>query len=316
MRTPFTCIERGIWDHRKFRPLSRVGKLVYMYVNTSSYGNSIGCFKAGILAMAEDMGESLKDFQEGFQEGLEMGCFKYDEDSRVVLIPKYIHHNPPNNPNVLKGWGKLFLVIPDSELKSECYSIIEDYCDCSSESLLKAFHEAFEKPPESLSGSLPKAQGQGQGQGKGQGQGSVSKPKTSSKSNIDVEFEHFWSVYPQKTGKKYARQCFEKARKSDLPKIETLVAIVTKQVMSGHFIRNGKECTPNPSTWLNQGRWDDEVVDSRASHRAPSQKKQVDLDDWARRKEQEIHDAGGDSKEFEVGFGQLPEEIRGDRDDA
>ena len=55
---------------------------------------------------------------------------------------------------------------------------------------------------------------------------------------------------------------------------------------------------------------------SNASHRPPSQKKQVDLDDWAKRKEQEIHDAGGDSKEFEMGFGLLPEEIRGDRDDA
>lgn len=292
-----------------------IGKLVYIYVNTSSYGNSIGCFKAGVLAMAEDMEESLKAFQEGFREGLEKGCFLYDEDARVVLIPKYIHHNPPNNPNVLKGWGKLYLMIPDCALKSECYSIIEEYCESLSESFSKAFQEAFPKPSESLSGSFPKGSGQGQGQGQGKGQGTSSKsksdPETSSKSNIDVEFEQFWSVYPQKTGKKYARQCFEKARKSDLPKIETLVAIVTKQVMSGHFMRNGKDCTPNPSTWLNQGRWDDEVTGPRVSPRQqPREEMHRDLHEWAKEKEREMqHDTSGDSELPKRDIGMLPRTV-------
>ena len=72
-------------------------------------------------------------------------------------------------------------------------------------------------------------------------------------SKTDVEFNNFWSIYPKKVGKKAAYSAFKKVPKSEYPKI---VPAVQQQI---HSTQWQKGYIPNPSTWLNQGRWDDEV---------------------------------------------------------
>jgi hypothetical protein len=69
----------------------------------------------------------------------------------------------------------------------------------------------------------------------------------------DVSFERFWECYPRRVGRKAAWASWRKAR--DKPSIEQILQAVqaakcTKKWREG-FI-------PNPTTWLNQGRWDDQ----------------------------------------------------------
>jgi hypothetical protein len=84
--------------------------------------------------------------------------------------------------------------------------------------------------------------------------GSISKPQNDNKQECMTEndFEQFWNDYPKKQAKKTARQKFLKLRRDILPQI--LGAIEkkkkTKQWTSG-FIEN-------PTTFINQERWDDE----------------------------------------------------------
>ena len=74
------------------------------------------------------------------------------------------------------------------------------------------------------------------------------------KSKLDVLFDAFWVVYPKKVGKKDARRAFEKAHKSGMG--GDVVEKLTTQMP--WITREGGKYIPNPSTWLNQGRWDDE----------------------------------------------------------
>ena len=73
-------------------------------------------------------------------------------------------------------------------------------------------------------------------------------------------FEDFWNVYPRKVGKKAAGTAFKKIKPSQkliIKMIETVEAFIKSkqwQNENGRFI-------PNPATWLNQGRWDDEIPD-------------------------------------------------------
>ena len=80
--------------------------------------------------------------------------------------------------------------------------------------------------------------------------------------NTVSSFELFWSAYPNKTGKKIAYSSWHKAKKDEkgpLPEISILLKILKEQKLS----RKWKEgYIPNPSTWLNQGRWEDEVEKS------------------------------------------------------
>ena len=76
-------------------------------------------------------------------------------------------------------------------------------------------------------------------------------------------FERFWSVYPRKVGKQSAKRAFEKVK---LP-IETLVTAVERQKCSDQWTRDNGQYIPHPTTWLNQGRWDDELPENECSRK-------------------------------------------------
>lgn len=71
-------------------------------------------------------------------------------------------------------------------------------------------------------------------------------------------FERFWSVYPRKVGKQSAKRAFERVK---VP-LETLVTAVERQKCSDQWTQNNGQFIPHPATWLNQGRWDDELPES------------------------------------------------------
>lgn len=76
---------------------------------------------------------------------------------------------------------------------------------------------------------------------------------------VDVPvFEDFWNIYPRKIGKKAALRSFNSAIKNhDAKAIMNGVARFAKASKGTE-----KQYIPHPATWLNQGRWDDEVEDT------------------------------------------------------
>lgn len=71
-------------------------------------------------------------------------------------------------------------------------------------------------------------------------------------------FDVFWAEYPKKVGKEAARKAFAKVK---VP-IETLTAAIQRQKGSDQWTRDNGQYIPNPATWLNQGRWEDELTPS------------------------------------------------------
>jgi hypothetical protein len=70
-------------------------------------------------------------------------------------------------------------------------------------------------------------------------------------------FDYFWESYPKKTGKKAAYQSWIKAKNK--PAIENILQTLESQKKSDQWLKDGGQYIPNPATWINQGRWDDEV---------------------------------------------------------
>lgn len=83
-----------------------------------------------------------------------------------------------------------------------------------------------------------------------------SKAISSEKAKREEQFNQFWEVYPRKVGKQAARKAFDKVPVSVWPK---LVPAVEAQKRSYQWTREGGQFVPHPATWLNQGRWDDDV---------------------------------------------------------
>lgn len=80
------------------------------------------------------------------------------------------------------------------------------------------------------------------------------KEKTSSPAKPSMEFDLFWAQYPRKVGKQAAVKAFSKALK--LTKLETILEGVERLKRENR----DPQFIPHPSTWLNEGRWDDEPL--------------------------------------------------------
>ena len=82
--------------------------------------------------------------------------------------------------------------------------------------------------------------------------------RSSDTGRTDERFEEFWKAYPRKVGKGAALKAYKRIKPSaDLSK--AMLLAVEKQKRSDQWRKDNGQYIPNPSTWLNQRRWDDEM---------------------------------------------------------
>lgn len=70
-------------------------------------------------------------------------------------------------------------------------------------------------------------------------------------------FNAFWQVYPRKVGKDAAWRAWQKRRPTEETSASVIAALAW-QVQQDNWLREGGRFVPNPATWINQGRWQDE----------------------------------------------------------
>lgn len=63
-------------------------------------------------------------------------------------------------------------------------------------------------------------------------------------------FDRFWAAYPKKVGKEKARRAFEKVHPTEDQLVRMLEAITEQS----------RVYSWSKATWLNQKRWEDEVI--------------------------------------------------------
>lgn len=76
-------------------------------------------------------------------------------------------------------------------------------------------------------------------------------------SNAGAMFDDFWREYPKKVAKAEAQKSFAKL-KPDEPMLQAMLEAVRWQRDTEGWRKNNGQFVPNPTTWLNQRRWEDE----------------------------------------------------------
>jgi hypothetical protein len=71
-------------------------------------------------------------------------------------------------------------------------------------------------------------------------------------------FARFWGAYPNKVGRREAWRVWRQLQPDD-PLIDTMLAAITRQRTSRRWRAEAGRYIPNPATWLEQHRWDDEL---------------------------------------------------------
>ncbi len=132
-----------MWGDERFRrlsPLPPSGQSLWIYLLTCPSTTVIpGLFSAGEAGIAEALHWPVKQFREQFAELLREGLAKADWKARIIWIPKALHYNKPENPNIILGWQNTWDELPECSLKSEAYQYLKQF----TEQLGKQFGEAF-----------------------------------------------------------------------------------------------------------------------------------------------------------------------------
>ena len=78
--------------------------------------------------------------------------------------------------------------------------------------------------------------------------------------DVPEGFSNWYDAYPRKHGKLAAVKAWKKIKPSKTLAAQMAEAI-RNQTAQHHFQNGqGEDFVPNPATWLNQGRWDDEIT--------------------------------------------------------
>lgn len=72
------------------------------------------------------------------------------------------------------------------------------------------------------------------------------------------KFDAFWEAYPSKKSKKLVEKIWARMGVND-DLFERIMTGLEQQKKSLRWTKDNGEFIPNPSTWLNQERWEDEV---------------------------------------------------------
>jgi hypothetical protein len=80
---------------------------------------------------------------------------------------------------------------------------------------------------------------------------------------VSTGFDALWAEYPRKVGKEAAAKAFAK-RCPDGPTQAAMLAAIRVQRDSQQWVRDGGQFIPHFSTWLNAGRWQDEIAPGSA----------------------------------------------------
>lgn len=77
----------------------------------------------------------------------------------------------------------------------------------------------------------------------------------------EKRFAEFWDEYPKKVGKADALKAWKRAKITE-EIFERILQSVRAAKASEQWRRENGRFIPNPATWINQGRWDDELPQS------------------------------------------------------
>ena len=133
----YARVKRRFWVDEQVQSLSPEARYLMLYLLTSPHGNGLGLYVLRPGYAAEDMGWDTKRFAQRLRELIEKGLVNYDETTNLLFIPRWLKHNPLENPNQVQAMLKVVEELPSSHLWSAAAQAVEQFCRPFAEPLAK-----------------------------------------------------------------------------------------------------------------------------------------------------------------------------------
>lgn len=206
-------------------------KYFYLYLLTNPHTNICGCYEISTKQMERETGYNVDTVKRLIRRmETEHDIIRYDSSTKEVLLLNWHKYNWTKSADLMKNVRK-----SAEYIKSDAFR----------EYIINLSH----------GDTLPTPSPEGGGT-------SVTVTVTDTVSVTDTvkskkaeKFEEWWACYPRKVGKEAARRAFAKVKVD----VQILIDAVELQKGSEQWTKENGRYIPNPATWLNQGRWEDEV---------------------------------------------------------
>jgi hypothetical protein len=244
------------WSSQTTHTLSDDGKLLALYLMTCSHNTIAGVFRLPDGYVAEDIGWDNGRVRKGFKELLTKCFANRCETTKWVWVVKHLDWNKPENPNQRKSAAMIAQSLPDEcrwkqAFMRDCWELL----DLPEPEKLNP----SETVPEPLLNQEQEQEQEKETCASGESRVADLPAKKAERERVTAElFAEFWTAYPRKRAKDEALKAFAR-RKPDRDLLGAMLAALAKQSASEDWQRDEGKFIPYPATWINGGRWLDEV---------------------------------------------------------
>lgn len=243
-------ISTRICNDAKFMRLSDDAQFIFIWLLVHPMMTCMGAMRGSVQGLAAEKKWLPERFAKGLEELSINGMVNYDETAFAIVLPNFIKHNRPENPNVVKGWRSAFNDMPECEIILQHYQRLKDFLETEekrfAEPFAKPFMEGFSKPV-TVTVTV-----------------TVTDKHTSSKNKkTENHFDKFWTAYPKKVGKANSLKIW---KDNGLDEFYQLIvsAVENKKIVEGTEIQFWKD----PERYLKYRRWEDAVIPKPTSPEA------------------------------------------------
>lgn len=247
------------WTDSKVKQLSLTEKAVFLYLITNPHTHLCGLYYLPLSLATEEIGVPIK-WPAILKRFADLELAYYDDEQRLVWVCKMFGYQG-RGENIYKSVAKHLQSFHPSFLIN---SFIDLYIPIKSlipKGFIKGVHKGDSNPMR-------------------RGSVTITDSSTSSSSEFNQEsgqeieiktdtdkadFEAFWNAYPRKTGKKKAYDAWHAAK--DRPALPVILAKIVELSKTDQWMKDDGKFIPHPSTWLNQGRWDDQPIQPQPKKR-------------------------------------------------
>jgi len=214
-------IRDSFWTDAYVEKLTPDEKLLFLYLLTNPLCNIGGIYEIRTKRIGFETGYDI--------EVVETILKRFETDKKILRHNDWIvlvNHlkNQANNPSIIQGSQRIF-----DELPTDIRQAVTGWVQAG---LLNLTLLNLTLPNSTLR----------------------EKPVKVSKEDRD-NFLSFWNVYPKKIGKGAAEKSWYKQK----PPLDVVLVAVEAQKKTDQWSKEKGKYIPNPATWLNQKRWEDEA---------------------------------------------------------
>ncbi len=240
MSRSYWRVSPAFWGDEKVMGWSEDARFLALYLLTCPHRTAEGLFRMPIGYALSDLGWTEKRYRKAF-DTLSIAHFaEYDEATQVCFIVNALDYQAPEGPKQRIGALNRLALLPETYLFARLYEQAKVFAPEFADTLPIGYRYPIETQ------SIPPALTQALAQT----QNTLCAPDG---------FDAFWALYPFKVGRLAAEKAFRKALTRTTA--DRIIEAMGKQ--AAHIRAQGERgFKKHPTTWLNEGHWDDEVEEA------------------------------------------------------